>query len=32
VPAALLPKVVNALPFSANFIRCLSGLAASPSG
>lgn len=27
VPAAVLPDVVNALPFSANFIRCLSGLA-----
>lgn len=26
VPAALLPKVVNVLPFSANFIRCLAGL------
>ncbi len=27
VPAQLLPQVVDYLPFSANFIRCLAGLA-----
>jgi drug/metabolite transporter (DMT)-like permease len=26
VPAALLPQIVDALPFSANFIRCIAGL------
>lgn len=26
VPSALLPHVVNTLPFSANFIRCIAGL------